>query len=591
MASLICEDVIELDQESFKEQLAAILSNEVSMLEIVGQEIGDDGVAEIADALVRNTKLTRLVLTENGITDTGGRRLAEALRINRTLEFLGLQDNELTDASAEAFAECLLRKKSAGAVGGDHGGLRTLKLGYNDISSKGCAALLDTCRHDPASAAAGSSSSTQTPKVAQSSSLTSLDLQFNELGPEAAAVVAAALARPPPPPLSPAAASPSSPDLPLLDPRRKRHGLETLGLLQTGLGSSGVATIAASLAVHGGNRKLRSLDLSNNEAGDQGCEALAAALGGRSVENTGNTPCAFPILEHLFLFDSDIGLPGCAALAKCLETNPHLTNVDLEENDQLELDDDDDSADGGGGGSGGDDAKTLLKALTGRLERNRESKIVSALSRLKTTVTEQRTGTSADTGDGETTAAMTTVEVKLDFEGDCVGDQGAVAIATALKELASESSPLAPAAACVGGGKSEALGGIVIRVTLNLNDCGISEKGAAALAEACAVAALVAETAASLVGDGDADAGTLSRRVVVAVTALSLKFNPIFKEKSGWLSGADPKGGGSDGDNDDSGDDDGDKGHAVNGISGGGGSVSMEKIRVALDRSNSLVFI
>ena len=57
MASLICEDVIELDQESFKEQLAAILSNEVSMLEIVGQEIGDDGVAEIADALVVRTLL------------------------------------------------------------------------------------------------------------------------------------------------------------------------------------------------------------------------------------------------------------------------------------------------------------------------------------------------------------------------------------------------------------------------------------------------------------------------------------------------------------------------------------------------------
>lgn len=52
-----------------------------------------------------------------------------------------------------------------------NGTLRTLNLGYNDISATGARALLRRCHCDRSTGDAPSS-------------ITSLDLQFNELGPE-----------------------------------------------------------------------------------------------------------------------------------------------------------------------------------------------------------------------------------------------------------------------------------------------------------------------------------------------------------------------------------------------------------------------
>lgn len=121
----------------------------------------------------------------------------------------------------------------------------------------------------------------------------------------------------------------------------------------------------------------------------------------------------------------------------------------------------------------------------------------------------------------------------LDLEGDCIGDEGASQLAAAIQANARAGASL---------------------TALNLDDNGITEAGALELAAA-------AEAHPRL-------------------TALSLRFNPIFKQKSS--KGSLP--GDSDGDNDD---DDDDDDACVKQSERNSGVSAFERIRAALERNKN----
>lgn len=422
---------------------------------------------------------------ENGITDTGAAALARVLQSNTSLRYLDLQDNELTDVGAVAMAQ---------GLAGPEGALKTLQLGYNDISVEGAAALLARCHHSP-----NPNPENDGPLPC---SLTSLDLQFNELGPGVADVVVAAL-RGRGAPLADNSSSSSSSTTGSTTSSTTSNavppaGLTTLGLLQTGLGSSGAAVVAEALRT---NTVLRSLDLGSNEIGDEGAAALARALQPQQeagklaseADDSGNNPSK-SALAHLFLFDNGIEEAGAAALASLLTHNEQLTFLDLEENDAL---DDDDNL----------EVAASMALIEAGLQRNRKAKInqaAKAIADADAAAAQSAASAAPETVDSSAAASAATTAarasaavppcsnaIKLNFEGDGLGDEGAILLLNVLLE--------AP--------KSSTTAGVLLpELEVVLDDCGITEAGALRLAECC--------------------------EAQPRMTQLSLKFNPIFKQSA-----------------------------------------------------------
>lgn len=427
---------------------------------------------------------------------------------------MDLQDNELTDVGAVALAN---------GLAGPEGALKTLQLGYNDLSAEGAAALLARCHHSPNS----------NPDNAGPSpcSLTSLDLQFNELGPGVAEVVAAALRG-----RGASLANSNNSNA------RPPAGLTTLGLLQTGLGSSGAAAIAEALRT---NTVLRSLDLGNNEIGDEGVAALALALqpqaqreagGLATAAEDGSSNSSKSTLAHLFLFDNGIEGAGAAALASLLTHNEQVTFLDLEENDAL---DDEDNP----------EVAASMARIEAGLQRNRKAKINRAAMTIADTdagATQLAAGAEPESTDSSAAAESTATAVVgasaveppcgnvtiLNFEGDGLGDEGALLLSDVL----------------FGVPKSSTVAGVLLpAIEVVLDDCGITEAGALRLAECC-------ETQPRL-------------------TQLSLKFNPIFKHGAANFD---------EGDEDE---DEGDVGGVVSGDNGASTSSAAERIDNALTKN------
>lgn len=454
-----------------------------------------------------------MFLSENGITDAGAAALAGVLQSNTSLRSLDLQDNELTDVGAVAIAK---------GLAGPEGALKTLQLGYNDLSAEGAAALLARCHHSPNSNPGDAGPSP--------CSLTSLDLQFNGLGPGVAEVVAAALCG-----RGASLADSNNSNA------RPPAGLTTLGLLQTGLGSSGAAVIAEALRT---NTVLRSLDLGNNEIGDEGAAALALALqpqaqqeavGLATAADDGSSNSSKSALAHLFLFDNGIEGAGAATLASLLTLNEQLTFLDLEENDAL--DDEDNS-----------EVTASMALIDAGLQRNRKAKISRAAKTIVDTdaaATQFAAGAEPEIIDSSAAAESTATAVVgasaveppcgkaiiLNFEGDGLGDEGALLLSDVLLEVP----------------KSSTVAGVLLpAIEVVLDDCGVTEAGALRLAECC-------ETQPRL-------------------TQLSLKFNPVFKQgAANFEEGED--------------EDEGDVGDIVSGDNGANTSSAAERIDNALAKN------
>ncbi|EOD22570.1 hypothetical protein EMIHUDRAFT_469610 [Emiliania huxleyi CCMP1516] len=103
--------------------------------------------------------------------------------------------------------------------------------------------------------------------------------------------------------------------------------LKELCLGRNQIGDEGCKALAAALGKEGAALRLETIYLDgNSQVGDEGCKALAAALGKEG---------AVPRLKNLYLRDNQIGDEGCKALAAALGKEgavPRLKNLYLRDN-------------------------------------------------------------------------------------------------------------------------------------------------------------------------------------------------------------------------------------------------------------------
>ncbi|MGC4985138.1 gala protein [Streptomyces sp. DT193] len=190
--------------------------------------IGPDGVTALTDALTTDTTVHALWLKRNPVGDHGARALAAMLRRNTTLRTLDLVNTGLTTDGLRALCETLTNRTSP---------VERLFLGGNGLTADAAPLLAALIRE---------------------AGVRELYLPANHLGDEGAAILAAAA-----------------------DPARPVR----LGLGGNGIGPTGARALADSL---GGIEALdlgrplseRSLGAPANTTGDEGADALAAALPG-----------------------------------------------------------------------------------------------------------------------------------------------------------------------------------------------------------------------------------------------------------------------------------------------------------------------
>ena len=75
-------------------------------------ELGDQGIAALAEYLKGNTNLKTLKLVKNKISDEGAVALVNALYKNNVLETLHLSHNQLTEKTIEVFLELFRMKRN-----------------------------------------------------------------------------------------------------------------------------------------------------------------------------------------------------------------------------------------------------------------------------------------------------------------------------------------------------------------------------------------------------------------------------------------------------------------------------------------------
>lgn len=72
-----------------------MVNNVLQVLNLCGNDIGDDGITAIAEAL-QHSGITELYVRGCGITFSGAKPLATALKINHTIIKLRIADNFIT---------------------------------------------------------------------------------------------------------------------------------------------------------------------------------------------------------------------------------------------------------------------------------------------------------------------------------------------------------------------------------------------------------------------------------------------------------------------------------------------------------------
>jgi len=95
-------------------------ANGIDKLYLHSNEISDEGISLIAEALKANLTVKQLWLHANSIGDVGGVNLAKALQYNTSLQTLHLRGNNLGNAAALEFAEALRRNTSLVSLGLDN---------------------------------------------------------------------------------------------------------------------------------------------------------------------------------------------------------------------------------------------------------------------------------------------------------------------------------------------------------------------------------------------------------------------------------------------------------------------------------------
>ncbi|XP_029924763.1 NACHT, LRR and PYD domains-containing protein 12-like, partial [Myripristis murdjan] len=258
-----------------------------------GCELSETHCKTVASALKSNPHLTELDLSENQLQDSGVERLSAGLESpNCGLETLRLRSCKLTESSCASMASALksnphLTELDLSENELQDSGVELLSAGLESPNCRLKTLRLRRCRLSESSCASLASALKSNPH------LTELDLSENELQDSGVELLSAGLESP-------------------------NCRLKTLRLRSCGWTESSCASMASALK---SNPHLRELDLSENQLQDSGVKLLSAGL------ESPNCRLKTLRLKSCWLTES-----CCASLASALKSNPHLTELDLSEN-------------------------------------------------------------------------------------------------------------------------------------------------------------------------------------------------------------------------------------------------------------------
>jgi Ran GTPase-activating protein (RanGAP) involved in mRNA processing and transport len=210
----------ELSDADVKDIAMALKNNHtLTVLNLHDNEISDAGAKDIALALKDNHTLTELYLCQNKISDASAKDLALALKDNHTLMELNLSHNNISDAGAKEIAIALK----------DNHTLTLLRLGGNQITDAGAQDIARALKDNH--------------------TLTLLDLSRNQISAAGAKDIAIAL--------------------------KDNHTVRELQLADNKISDVGAQDIARALK---DNHTLTGLDLRKNQISDAGAWDIARAL-------------------------------------------------------------------------------------------------------------------------------------------------------------------------------------------------------------------------------------------------------------------------------------------------------------------------
>ncbi|XP_029922547.1 NACHT, LRR and PYD domains-containing protein 12-like [Myripristis murdjan] len=255
--------------------------------------LSESSWASLASALKSSPHLTELDLSENQLQDSGVELLSAGLESpNCRLKTLRLRSCSLSESSWASLASALksnphlteldLSENQLQASGVEllsaglespNCRLKTLRLRYCSLSESSCASLASALKSNP--------------------HLTELDLSESQLQASGVELLSAGLESP-------------------------NCRLKTLRLRHCSLSESSCASLASALK---SSPHLTELDLSENQLQASGVELLSAGLESPNCR-----------LETLRLKYCSLTRSSCDSLASALKSNPHLTELDLSEN-------------------------------------------------------------------------------------------------------------------------------------------------------------------------------------------------------------------------------------------------------------------
>eukprot|EP00756_Hemistasia_phaeocysticola_P047795 Hpha_TRINITY_DN22259_c0_g1::TRINITY_DN22259_c0_g1_i1::g.167084::m.167084 len=247
----------------------------LQVLNMEGNDIGQDGVVRVAAMLKKNTSLITLRMGKNRFRDGGCVTLSNAIRVNKHLRELDLSYNRITNVGCKALAAALAESPSlrelvlhGNAIDGSAaerlcssllsspGVLSRLHFGYNNLGDRGALALASYLPHGV---------------------LETLDLAGNRIGDEAA--------------------------IQILRVTMEGQGcLQRLNLRSNHL--TGVSFQAAADAIHSPRCTLKALLLGHNPAGGADVAKVITACGaGSELEIFDAIGIPFSLPTHRPLFE------------------------------------------------------------------------------------------------------------------------------------------------------------------------------------------------------------------------------------------------------------------------------------------------
>ncbi|XP_029921621.1 NACHT, LRR and PYD domains-containing protein 12-like, partial [Myripristis murdjan] len=262
-------------------------------LRLNGCGLSESCCASLASALKSNSHLTELDLSENQLQGSGVKLLSAGLESpNCSLKTLSLRSCRLSESSCASLASALKSNPhlteldlSENQLQGS--GVKLLSAGLESPNCRLKTLRLRSCRLSESSCSSLASALKSNPH------LTELDLSKNQLQDSGVKLLSAGL-------------------------ESANCRLETLSLRSCRLSESSCASLASALK---SNPHLTELDLSKNQLQDSGVKLLSAGLESANCR-----------LETLRLSDCWLTESSCASLASALKSNPHLTELDLSEN-------------------------------------------------------------------------------------------------------------------------------------------------------------------------------------------------------------------------------------------------------------------